>query len=61
MPEILMGLVELSLAKTTATTRYQFERLGYFCSDLKDSSHERLVFNRTVALHDSWAKIEKQP
>jgi glutaminyl-tRNA synthetase len=58
--EIVTGYVEPSLAKATPTSRYQFERLGYFCADLKDSSAERLVFNRTVALRDSWAKIEKQ-
>ena len=39
---------------------YQFERLGYFCADAKDSSAERPVFNRVVTLRDSWAKIEKQ-
>ena len=58
--EVLTGHVEPSLAKATPTSRYQFERLGYFCVDSKDSSAERLVFNRTVALRDSWAKIEKQ-
>jgi glutaminyl-tRNA synthetase len=58
--EVLTGYVEPSLAKATPTSRYQFERLGYFCVDSNDSSAERLVFNRTVALRDSWAKIEKQ-
>ena len=38
-------------------TRYQFERLGYFCVD-PDSTPEHLVFNRTVTLKDTWAKIE---
>ena len=38
--------------------RYQFERVGYFCVD-KDSAPEKLVFNRTVSLRDTWAKIEK--
>jgi len=38
--------------------RYQFERLGYFCVD-PDSVAGRAVFNRTVALRDTWAKIEK--
>jgi glutaminyl-tRNA synthetase len=37
--------------------RYQFERLGYFCVDAVDSSANRLVFNRTVTLRDTWAKI----
>jgi glutaminyl-tRNA synthetase len=58
--EVLTSYVEPSLAKATPTSRYQFERLGYFCADSKDFSAERLVFNRTVALRDSWAKIEKQ-
>ena len=40
-------------------TRYQFERLGYFCVD-KDATSERMVFNRTVTLKDAWAKIEKK-
>ncbi|MBV9744750.1 MAG: hypothetical protein JO099_13395, partial [Acidobacteriia bacterium] len=37
----------------------QFERLGYFCADL-DSTPEKPIFNRTVALRDTWAKIEKR-
>jgi glutaminyl-tRNA synthetase len=51
--------LEPSLANAAAGSRYQFERLGYFCVD-PDSKTERLVFNRTVALKDSWAKIEKK-
>ncbi len=39
--------------------RFQFERLGYFCADIRDSSPEKLVFNRTVALRDTWARITK--
>jgi glutaminyl-tRNA synthetase len=58
--EVLTGYVEPSLGKAAPASRYQFERLGYFCADLKDSSADRPVFNRTVALRDSWAKIEKQ-
>jgi glutaminyl-tRNA synthetase len=58
--EVVTGYVEPSLSKATPASRYQFERLGYFCADLKDSSPDRPVFNRTVALRDSWAKIEKQ-
>jgi len=42
-----------------AGDRYQFERLGYFCADL-DSKPGALVFNRTVPLRDTWAKIEKR-
>lgn len=52
-------LVEPSVAGATPGTRYQFERVGYFCVD-PDSTPERLVFNRTVTLRDTWAKIEKK-
>jgi glutaminyl-tRNA synthetase len=51
--------VEPSLANATVGNRYQFERLGYFCVD-PDSAPGKLVFNRTVALKDTWAKIEKK-
>jgi glutaminyl-tRNA synthetase len=51
--------LEPSLANAVAGDRYQFERLGYFCVD-KDSSAGKLVFNRTVPLKDTWAKIEKR-
>ena len=51
--------LEPSLAGALPGSRYQFERLGYFCVD-PDSTAGRLVFNRTVALRDSWAKIEKR-
>jgi len=40
--------------------RFQFERLGYYCVDSKESSSSNLVFNRTVTLKDSWAKIENK-
>jgi len=50
--------VEPSLKDAAPGTRYQFERKGYFCVD-PASSDGRLIFNRTVALRDSWAKIEK--
>jgi glutaminyl-tRNA synthetase len=50
--------VEPSVAGAAVGTRYQFERMGYFCVD-KDSTAERLVFNRTATLRDSWAKIVK--
>jgi glutaminyl-tRNA synthetase len=49
--------VEPSLAKTASDSRFQFERLGYFCVDAVDSSSKKLVFNRTVSLRDTWAKI----
>ena len=51
--------LEPSLANAVAGNRYQFERLGYFCADL-DSKPGKPVFNRTVALKDTWAKIEKK-
>ncbi len=50
--------VEPSLAGAAPQSRYQFERLGYFCVD-PDSSEDKLVFNRTVSLRDTWAKIRK--
>jgi glutaminyl-tRNA synthetase len=50
--------IEPSLAKAAPGSRYQFERQGYFCVD-PDSKPGALVFNRTVSLRDSWAKIEK--
>jgi len=46
------------LAGAEPGTRYQFERLGYFCVD-PDSSPEKLVFNRTVTLRDTWARMQK--
>jgi glutaminyl-tRNA synthetase len=51
--------LEPSLANAPVGSRYQFERLGYFCVD-PDSAPGKPVFNRTVALKDTWAKIEKR-
>ena len=51
--------VERSLAGVLPGARYQFERQGYFCVD-PDSTSDSLVFNRTVSLRDTWARIEKQ-
>lgn len=51
--------VEPALAEDSPGTRYQFERHGYFMSDPEDSRPEGLVFNRTVTLRDSWARMEK--
>ena len=51
--------LEPSLAEAKVGTPYQFERVGYFCLD-PDSTTEKLVFNRTLALKDTWAKIEKK-
>jgi glutaminyl-tRNA synthetase len=57
--ETLTAFVEPSLANATPGTRYQLERLGYFCVDSTDSAGH-LVLNRTVALRDTWAKIESK-
>src|SRR5262249_8753848 len=51
-------LAEPSLRQTMPGTRYQFERLGYFCTD-PDSASGTMIFNRTVSLKDAWARIEK--
>jgi glutaminyl-tRNA synthetase len=51
--------VEPSLKGAYPGGRYQFERLGYFCVDPVDSSEDALVFNRTVTLRDTWARIQK--
>ncbi len=51
--------VEPSLADAAPGARFQFERQGYFCVDTRDSAAFKPVFNRTVPLRDSWAKIEK--
>jgi glutaminyl-tRNA synthetase len=57
--EVLTGCqVEPSLAGAVPGSRCQFERQGYFCVD-PDASEGALVFNRTVGLRDTWAKIEK--
>ena len=55
---IRQGFVEPSLRDAPAEKAYQFEREGYFCADNKLSSADKLVFNRTVGLRDTWAKIE---
>jgi glutaminyl-tRNA synthetase len=58
--EVVQGCkLEPSLAGAEPGASYQFERLGYFCVD-SDSTPGALVFNRTVALRDTWAKIEKK-
>lgn len=57
--QILKGYVEPHLTSPEVGTRFQFERLGYFCVD-KDSTPERPVFNLTVNLKDTWAKVEKK-
>ncbi|MBW1913850.1 MAG: glutamine--tRNA ligase/YqeY domain fusion protein [Deltaproteobacteria bacterium] len=51
--------LEPSLKEAKPGEKYQFERLGYFCVDTIDSAHGHPVFNRTVSLRDTWAKIQK--
>jgi glutaminyl-tRNA synthetase len=53
---VIKAFVEPSLKEAKVLDRFQFQRLGYFCVD-KDSSENKLVFNRTVPLRDSWAKM----
>jgi len=57
--KIVRGFVEPCLAHCPPGSRWQFERLGYFCAD-PDTKPGRPVFNRTVTLRDTWAKIQKQ-
>ncbi|WP_166840265.1 glutamine--tRNA ligase [Rheinheimera pleomorphica] len=56
---VKQGLVEPSLQQAKAEQAYQFEREGYYCADNRDSTAEKLVFNRTVGLRDSWGKEEE--
>ena len=53
------AMLEPALADVAPGTRVQFERIGYFCAD-RDGTPGKPVFNRTVGLRDSWAKIEKK-
>lgn len=57
---VCQAIGEPSLASATPESRFQFERVGYFCADRHDSTPEHLVFNRTVGLKDSWAKIKQK-
>jgi glutaminyl-tRNA synthetase len=52
--------VEPSLEGAAPGSRFQFERIGYFCTDSKNSSPKKLVFNRIVTLRDSWAKLSEK-
>ena len=58
--KVITGYVEPSLKAAKINDRFQFQRLGYFNVD-EDSKEEKLVFNRTVTLRDTWAKIERKP
>lgn len=57
--KVVTGFVEPSLKDSKQGEKFQFERVGYFCVD-PDTQKDKLVFNRTVTLKDSWAKIEKK-
>ena len=57
--EVITGYLEPSLQSSKNGDRFQFQRLGYYCVD-KDSSSEKLVFNKTVGLRDTWAKVESK-
>jgi glutaminyl-tRNA synthetase len=57
--EVVTGKAEPFVAGAAPGARYQFERIGYFCADIA-STPERLVFNRTVGLRDTWAAMQKK-
>ena len=57
--KVITGYVEPSLQTAKELEHFQFQRLGYFCVD-RDSSAEKLVFNKTVGLRDTWAKVSEQ-
>ena len=52
------GYIEPSILEAKVQDRFQFQRLGYFCVD-NDSTNERFVFNKTVGLRDTWAKVSE--
>ncbi|WP_396199203.1 glutamine--tRNA ligase/YqeY domain fusion protein [Flavobacterium sp.] len=57
--KVITGYVEPSLQTAKELDHFQFQRLGYFCVD-RDSTAEKLVFNKTVGLRDTWAKVSEQ-
>ncbi len=57
--EIITGYLEPSLKTAVDGDRFQFQRLGYFCVD-RDTTADKLVFNKTVGLRDTWAKVESK-
>lgn len=57
--QIVEGFTEPSLKDAKAGDRFQFQRLGYFCAD-PDSTPDKLVFNKTVGLRDTWAKVQEK-
>ena len=52
--------MEANLANAKLGENFQFERLGYYCLDQDADTEAHLIFNQTVGLRDSWAKIEQQ-
>lgn len=60
LEELEFCKLEKSLASADPEKAFQFERLGYFCLDSKDATIEKPVFNRTVTLRDTWAKLSKK-
>lgn len=58
--ETITAFIEPTLASAKEGERFQFQRMGYFCVD-SDSTKEKLVFNRTVGLRDTWAKLQEAP
>jgi glutaminyl-tRNA synthetase len=59
--QVLSGCkVEPMLGSAAPGTRFQFERVGYFCADILDSKPGAPVFNRIVTLRDTWARIEQR-
>ncbi|MHC5310724.1 glutamine--tRNA ligase/YqeY domain fusion protein [Myroides sp. LJL116] len=57
--QVVKGYLEPSLANAKEGDKFQFQRLGYFCVD-KDSSQNNIVFNKTVGLRDTWAKVDQK-
>jgi glutaminyl-tRNA synthetase len=57
--KVITGYLEPSLKSAEAGERFQFQRLGYFCVD-RDTNAEQIVFNKTVGLRDTWAKVESK-
>ncbi|HEX8577412.1 MAG TPA: glutamine--tRNA ligase, partial [Flavobacterium sp.] len=57
--KVITGYVEPGLRESKAFDHFQFQRLGYFCVD-RDATEQKPVFNKTVGLRDTWAKIENK-
>ena len=57
--EVCQAFAEPSLAQAEPESRFQFERVGYFCADRHACRDGNLVFNRTVGLKDGWARVQR--